>query len=479
MQINVNFDGDIFTTEFGPSAWNYLYVYHAASDNARLVFNGTRNFQIGTGMALNDTYIRGRFSMYIDPATCENTTVTFTGTYSTLIRYVPTGSGDPITIRIDYNYFDIPLTYQNQPIAIGNLANYMGPSSGKVEFAPCYLPGTMIETPDGETPVEALRAGDTIIVYNGGERAVRTIRAVGCGQANIRPSAFDDVAGWPVRVLGGALADNVPYKDLLITSEHCLYLQGSFVPVRMLVNGQTIFYDKTISAFNYYHIEMDPHAIIRADGVLSESYIGQGHGHALHSPAGPDIPMLASDWAHAAAPLNTGREFVEALYRQIAARAAGMKGGSMPTPDAVCNDHNLHLLTEAGTCITGQPGADGTIRFMVPHAVQSIYLMSRASRACDAQGPFVDDRRVLGVLVGRITIEEGGVCSDISTHVEQAELTGWQSEIAGDMRWTTGNGLLPLPARHYEGMARLSVEIRAAGPYLAPTPLCMPVRKSA
>ncbi|OAZ70812.1 hypothetical protein SRCM100623_02163 [Acetobacter pasteurianus] len=72
-------------------------------------------------------------------------------------------------------------------------------------------------------------------------------------------------------MLKDAIADGVPYKDMLITAEHCLFFEGKFVPVRMLVNGVSIFYDKSITSYDYYHVETDQHSVITADGMLTEA----------------------------------------------------------------------------------------------------------------------------------------------------------------------------------------------------------------
>lgn len=481
MQIFREFSGDLHTSVFGPTYWNYITIYEAASDDARVVFDGCDDSipAPSTGSANNPTYLRGKFAIYIDPSACLKTTVTFMQNYTTLIHYQTNDQTNGIDIYINYNYFDIPVEYQGQPIAISNLTSYMGPYSGNVEFAPCYLSGTLIETPEGERAVESLRAGDKIIVYNAGDCTTRTISSIGCGQSNVCASVFDDLSGWPVRILKGALSEGIPYKDLLVTSEHCLYLNGCFVPVRMLVNGLTIFYDKTVGCFNYYHIIMEPHAIVRANGVLSESLIGMGHNDLLHDRSGSLLPVLMGDWNGAAAPLNTGRAFVEPLYRELEARACLITGERLRPLASLRDDPGLYLATDGGKCIEGQPGTNGVINFPVPHGVQAVHIMSRASRPCDVYGPFVDDRRLLGVLVGDIMMENGGVCNPVRTHIEQIDLSGWQPEVAGDMRWTTGGALLPLPEREHEGLARLSIEIRQAGPYRMSEVIGMDLKLSA
>ncbi|WP_238704132.1 Hint domain-containing protein, partial [Acetobacter sp. DmW_125133] len=103
----------------------------------------------------------------------------------------------------------------------------------------CFLVGSMIRTPDGDVAVEDIQIGDEVIAFDwrNNKNITRPVVWVGKTRAAVRPELSDDEAGWPVRILKGAIADGVPYKDMLITAEHCLFFKDSFVPVRMLVNG--------------------------------------------------------------------------------------------------------------------------------------------------------------------------------------------------------------------------------------------------
>lgn len=131
--------------------------------------------------------------------------------------------------------------------------------------------------PSGTKAVEDLSVGDEIIAYVDGVATPRRVIWAGQAHCTVRPGLPDDQAGYPVRILKDAIADGVPFKDMLITAEHCLFFDGKFVPARMLVNGRSIFFDKSITSYDYYHIETEEHSVIMADGMLTESYLDTGN----------------------------------------------------------------------------------------------------------------------------------------------------------------------------------------------------------
>jgi len=489
MMHNYSFSDELRTSSFEPAGWSDIFVYGGSSPDAWLVLDGCsehllnaiydNDMQSTTELVNNPVYLEGSFSIRVNPSECLKTTVTYNGSSGTVINFIPNGEDHGVKIIILNNFFDIPYAHVGQPILLSNIESYMGPYSRVIDLEECYLQGTVIETPSGYRPIETLKTGDEITVHDREETAIRTIRFIGCGQANAITSLSDDLAGWPVRVLQGALADNVPFQDMLITAEHCLCLQGRFIPVRMLVNGKSIFYDKTIPSYNYYHIETDPHSVIRANGVLSETLMDQGHEHQLYHPSEPLPTRLAADWRCAAAPLETSRSFVEPLYRHFAERAGCVNDIASQTAITLTMDHGLYLLIDEGKVIEGHCDDQNVIHFPVSHHVGAVYLMSQASRPCDAIGPFVDDRRLLGVLVGAVVLTEGGLSVPVTSHLGDGVLSGWQDETGSTMRWTCGNAFLPLPPRHYEGTSRLSVQIIDGGPYVIANALSVPGRRFA
>ena len=291
------------------------------------------------------------------------------------------------------------------------------------------------------------------------------------GQAhcNVRAHLPDDEAGYPVRILKDAISDGVPFKDMLITAEHCLFFDGKFVPARMLVNGRSIFFDKSITSYDYYHIETESHSVIMADGMLTESYLDTGN-RRVFSQKGNVVSIGSSrnlTWDDAAAPLGVRREFAEPLFRQAEARAIAAGITQKDAAPELTEEANLHLITDTGVSIRPAREHNGRIIFMIPTGVQSIRIASNASRPSDVVGPFVDDRRYFGVAVGDITLFEGNRSRTITSHLTDRELDGWNALEWVDCRWTSGNGLLPLGERHPNSVALIAIQIRKTGPYLA------------
>ena len=332
----------------------------------------------------------------------------------------------------------------------------------------CFLPGSLISTPYGTKAVEELSVGDEIIAYVDGVATPRRVTWTGQAHCNVRSHLPDDEAGYPVRILKDAISDGVPFKDMLITAEHCLFFDGKFVPARMLVNGRSIFFDKSVTSYDYYHIETEAHSVIMADGMLTESYLDTGNRNTF-SQKGNVVSIGSSrnlSWDDASAPLTVSRETVEPLFRNIENRADKAGFAIQTEARPLTNESDLHLTTDTGAVIRPARENNGRVMFMIPSGVESVRIVSNASRPCDVVGPFIDDRRSLGVLVGTVTLFESNRTRTLTDHLHDAQLSGWNNVEEGTMRWTSGNALLPLGERAPGSLALMAIEVKAAGPYI-------------
>ena len=154
----------------------------------------------------------------------------------------------------------------------------------------CCRAGTLIRTDRGEVPVEALRVGDRVVSAFGGTATVTWLghRRVDC-QRHPKPH---DV--WPVRVAAGAFGANQPRRDLWLSPDHSVFIDGVLIPIRYLVNGATIVREPT-DAVTYWHVELPQHDILLAEGLPCESYLDTGNRGAFENGAGPT--MLHPDFA--------------------------------------------------------------------------------------------------------------------------------------------------------------------------------------
>ncbi|MFS8371681.1 Hint domain-containing protein, partial [Acetobacter indonesiensis] len=335
----------------------------------------------------------------------------------------------------------------------------------------CFLGGSMIQTPDGDVAVEDLRLGDTVLSYVCGIPQTTPVTWVGKAHCVVRPHLRDDEAGYPVRILKDAVSEGVPYKDLLVTPEHCLFFDGRFVPVRMLVNGSSIFYDKSFTSYDYYHVETQQHAVIRADGMLTESYLDTGNRKAFRQE-GTLVALHGSNktWEkNAAAPLCVERDFVEPLFHSLVDRAHIQGHATPPVSQGdTTNDPDLHLVTATGGLVRPVRREDSLYTFMLPPDTKSVRIVSRTSRQVDIIGPFVDDRRDLGVAVGSLQLLTAHTKNNILHTLKTDRPEGWHVEAEDSQAlWTNGNALLPLDEYVRQGtMCLLSLSLCAAGPYL-------------
>ncbi|ASC05083.1 hypothetical protein WSS15_01630 [Acetobacter pasteurianus] len=379
--------------------------------------------------------------------------------------YTLTDNGQPIS---GTSSFQLPDANEGSTFTVKTVNGKTYLTADKIV---CFLAGSMIRTSEGDVAVEDIQIGDQLVTFDWkhNKEVTHPVVWVGKAHAMVRAGLPDDEAGYPVRVLKDAIADGVPYKDMLITAEHCLFFEGKFVPVRMLVNGVSIFYDKSITSYDYYHVETEQHSVITADGMLTESYLDTGNRRAFRQEGKvATLRGAVQSWVEdAGAPLCVDRAFVEPLFHKLEARENSVTGCQMPTEQAVVvADPNLHLVTQVGAIIRPMRQEGQRYSFMLPANTQSVRIVSRASRPADVIGPFVDDRRQMGVAVADVHFITAKKLHPITAHLQAHKPEGWHDTDWTDCAWTNGNAVLPLGDFTKGSMGLLSLTVRAAGPYL-------------
>jgi hypothetical protein len=81
----------------------------------------------------------------------------------------------------------------------------------------------------------------------------------------------------PVRIVRGAMAENVPHRDLLVSPDHALFIDGVLIVARQLINSRTIRRNSATGSVGYFHVELVAHGILLAEGLPAESYLDTGN----------------------------------------------------------------------------------------------------------------------------------------------------------------------------------------------------------
>lgn len=155
----------------------------------------------------------------------------------------------------------------------------------------CFTPGTLIATPDGPRPVEAIRPGDRITTRDDGPQDVQWTGARRMSGARLY--AMPHLR--PVRIRAGAMGEDRPEGDLLVSPDHRLLIRGPqaralfnedevLVAAGDLIDGHGIHTETGLREVTYIHLMTERHQIVWANGVESESF----------HPAAADFEQLES-----------------------------------------------------------------------------------------------------------------------------------------------------------------------------------------
>ncbi|KQB95970.1 hypothetical protein AL073_14470 [Loktanella sp. 1ANDIMAR09] len=156
-----------------------------------------------------------------------------------------------------------------------------GPTNASGEFVdvPCFTAGTLIETADGQVPVENLKVGDLVLTYDHGHQPIRWIGA--CSLSSDQLSAKERLK--PILIRADALGAGYPRQDLIVSPQHRV-LVSSIIALRMFdcadvlipanklvaLDGIDVI-DDTTGGVTYFHFLFDAHEIVWSNGAPTES----------------------------------------------------------------------------------------------------------------------------------------------------------------------------------------------------------------
>jgi Hint domain len=314
----------------------------------------------------------------------------------------------------------------------------------------CFVAGTRIRTDRNNTNIEDLREGDLVATWTSNGIELCPVRWLGQRRIDLTVHPHPETVA-PIRIRRGAFADSVPYRDLLLSPDHAVFVDGKLICARQLVNGSTIRQEKGAASVGYFHVELDAHAILLAEGMPAESYLNTGNRGFFANASEPLVlhPDLTDETDYPAreagscAPFVTDETSVRPVWHRLAERAAAL--GQPALKLETTGEPELRIVAK-GRTLRPVHGENGLYIFVLPKGATEVRLLSRSASHTDAR-PWLDDRRRLGVNVERIVLRGASEIQEVP--VDQPALSqGWQAvERDGTAlrRWTSGDAVLPLP----------------------------------
>jgi len=150
--------------------------------------------------------------------------------------------------------------------------------SGIENIIPCFTPGTRITTPMGPRRVEELQPGDYVLTRDSGFQEICWAgrRDLGLAELVVNPALR------PVRIAKGALGGGLPQRDMLVSPQHRMLIEGAkaellFGEREVLVAAVHLVGRPGIEQVmprrvSYIHVMCSQHEIVQAEGAWTESF---------------------------------------------------------------------------------------------------------------------------------------------------------------------------------------------------------------
>ena len=180
--------------------------------SGKLAIDSPNNYQNGwsfpvTGFALLDTIAFG--TSFFVPGTYTNA---YDATAHTLT--IPKAAGGSYVFNNFSTAAGAPTTFDVTATSITDVV--------------CYARGTMIRTPDGELPVEKLRPGKQVITLVDGQEVPQTVTWLGHRRIDLTTHPRPETVA-PIRIEHDAFADGMPHRDLLVSPDHAIFVDGMLI----------------------------------------------------------------------------------------------------------------------------------------------------------------------------------------------------------------------------------------------------------
>ena len=310
------------------------------------------------------------------------------------------------------------------------LYDTVGPNGITIQV-PCFVEGTRILTSRGEVAVEALAVGDQVITARNGTAARRAIRWIGHRSIALDRHA-DRTLVEPVRIRAGAFGDNKPARELAVSPDHAIYVDGVLIEAKYLVNGVSVRRDTKARHVTYFHIELDSHDVLIAEGLTAESYISDGN-RSMFANGGALVALhpnfAAPADAERCAPLVHRGAALDAVRAALRDRVIANGFATTDAPEAALMVDGVVIAP----MVSKVASEAGLLRFALPDGAMAATLHVATATPADT-AVATDDRRQMGV-----KLVDASVLVGIKRQpLDLARFTGLFPSDEGAGQWSRG-----------------------------------------
>ncbi|WP_407943502.1 Hint domain-containing protein [Methylobacterium sp. EM32] len=309
------------TVNFMSGNSNRLLI--APDSGNRIAFGGTINgFQSGDRIGLLNTAAVG--SLNYDSA-------------SQTLQVLNTTGGSIANLRVAGAYTTANFSFAQNTTPTGS-GEFTSEYDIRTNVVLCFSGGTRIRTSTGEIPVERLRVGDRVVTAEG---RLRPITWIGHRHLAADAGALPHDRQ-PIRIRANAFGPGLPARDLRLSPGHPVLVGadedgtgGVLVPAMCLINGTSVVREPA-RAVTYWHVELDAHDILLAEGLAAESYYDMG-GRAWFTGEGGALidPDFVPASAHGRCrPVAVDGPLVEAERARLSAAFAAALGADCAWEEA-------------------------------------------------------------------------------------------------------------------------------------------------
>lgn len=268
--------GTLVGTTFGGLGDPLLRHVHTLSPGSSGYSAGNPEAYDTNNFAANDTFrIDGGANQTTDGAVEYYATITYTdGSTATITAVLMQDTAGRLYLMPEIVEDPDQVALGAKPIwsltldSLSTSNGVLGANRFADSYAVCFTSGTLIRTPRGDLPVEALRAGDLVVTMDNGPQPIRWIgcRHLGADALAASPNLR------PVLIPAGRLGNT---RDLLVSPQHGLlvgrdHLVRAIHAARAPRSGIRVAHGKR--AVTYFHLMFDAHQIVFAENAPSESF---------------------------------------------------------------------------------------------------------------------------------------------------------------------------------------------------------------